>query len=95
MYEPADEPSGVLVDVGPPPYVKTMQGIWLFLMFPWFPFAGLSGMAFDGGRRTAAYVFVWAVWTYPITVFIAWILKRWSPKAIFLPFLNIFLILFP
>lgn len=95
MYEPLDEPAEVLSDCGPPKYIKTMQGIWLFLMLPWFPFAGLSGMAFDGGRKTAAYVFVWAVWTYPITVFFAWMLKRWRPEAIFLPLLNIVLIFFP
>jgi succinate-acetate transporter protein len=50
-------------------------------------------MAFDGGKKTNAYVFVWAIWTYPLLLFIASMLKRRIPKAIFLPFPNVFLLL--
>jgi hypothetical protein len=92
MYEPLDEPLTVQADT-PPSYVNKMQGIWLFLLLPWFPFAGLSGMAFDGGKKTSAYVFVWALWTYPLVLFIASMLKRRIPGAILLPFLNVFLFL--
>ena len=92
MCEPLDESLNASPEA-PPSYAKTMQGIWLFLLFPWFPFAGLSGMAFDGGKKTSAYVFVWAVWTYPAVLLAASRLKRRFPGAIFLPFVNVFLFL--
>jgi hypothetical protein len=77
-----------------PSYVNVLQGLWLFLLLLWLPFAGLcGGMAFDGGRTTGAYVVIWTVWTYPLSVVIAWILKRGVPVAILLPFANI-LVLF-
>ena len=90
MYEPTNEQSDVPADT-PPSYVKTMQGIWLFLLIPWMPFAGLSGMAFDGGAKTSAYIFTCAVWTYPPALLVAWMLRRRVPEAIFLPFANILL----
>ena len=75
-----------------PSYVKTLQGLWLFLLYPWGIFAGLSGLAFDDGPTTGAYIYVWAVWTYPLSVAIGWILKRRVPAAVLLPFANIFLL---
>jgi hypothetical protein len=72
-----------------PPFVKKLLGFWVFLLIPWFPFAALAGMAFDGGRTLNAYIFVWSLWTYPVALVISVILKRWVPNMILLPFLNI------
>lgn len=38
--------------------VKVMLSIWCVLLIPWVPFAGLAGMAFDGGATIAALIFV-------------------------------------
>lgn len=73
------------------PAVKIMLGIWFLLLIPWLPFAGLSGMAFDGGYTLQAYIFVWAVWTYPITLGIAFLSRRKHPGLVWLPFLNLVL----
>ena len=62
--------------------------IWVVLIIPWFLWAGLSGMAFDGGYTAEAYTFVWSVWTYPISVLIAAVLRRWRPEFVLLPILN-------
>jgi len=69
---------------------KVALFIWSVLLIPWLPFALLSGMAFDAGRTTAAYVFVWSAWTYPISVAIAFALRRKIPAFVLLPLLNVF-----
>lgn len=50
---------------------------WVLLV-PWYLFAGLSGLAFDSGDTPLIRTFVYASWTYPISVVIATILrKKW------------------
>lgn len=62
---------------------------WAVLLVPWLLLAPLSGMAFDGGYNAEAYAFAWSVWTYPITVGIAAVCRRWVPWVVLLPLLNI------
>lgn len=64
--------------------------VWCALLVPWFPFALLSGMAFDGGPTIQAYLFAASVWTYPITVGIAAIFRKRVPGLLMLPLLNVF-----
>jgi hypothetical protein len=61
---------------------------WALLLIPWFLVAPLSGMAFDGGYSAKAYAFVWSVWTYPITVGIVAVCRRWVPWIVLLTLLN-------
>jgi hypothetical protein len=63
--------------------------LWAVLIVPWLLVAPLSSMAFDGGYTAEAYAFVWSVWTYPITVGIVALCRRWSPWIVLLPLLNI------
>lgn len=70
------------------PAVKAILYIWIALLVPWLPFAGLAGMAFDAGYVWYAYMFVWAVWSYPITVAIAFFLRRRAPIMCLLPCVN-------
>jgi hypothetical protein len=73
------------------PFVKAALIFWAVLFVPWFPIMMLSGMAFDAGYKWFAYVFVWSMWTYPITLTVAFILKR-TKSALFivlLPILNV------
>jgi hypothetical protein len=70
------------------PFVKTTLVIWFVLLIPWFPFAGLAGMAFDGGDTAVAYGFVGSLWTYPILVAISFAYKRKQPRLVFLPLLT-------
>jgi len=48
----------------------------------------LSGMAFDGGATAEAYVFFWSTITYPVSVALAALFRKWHPYAVILPFLN-------
>jgi len=72
-----------------PTPAKALFILWLVLLLPWFLFAGLSGMAFDGGPTAEAYTVVWSVWTYPITLGIVAVWRRWVPWIVILPFLNV------
>ena len=68
---------------------KVLFAIWVVLLIPWAPFAMLVGMAFDAGYTLQAYLAVTCVWTYPVSVFIAWHFKdRWFP-IVLLPLLNV------
>ena len=62
---------------------------WVVLLVPWLLVAPLSAVAFDGGYTAEAYAFVWSVWTYPITVGIAAVFRRWVPWIVLLPLLNL------
>ena len=77
--------------IGPPPLdanVRKLNTIWIILLVPWLPFAALAGMAFDGGPKWSAYVFVWSIWTYPLTVGIGYIFRRRKPMLSYLPLVN-------
>lgn len=62
---------------------------WLILLVPWMAVGGLSGMAFDGGATPEAYVFFWSTMTYPVSVALVAIFRRWFPYAVILPVLNL------
>ena len=65
-----------------------LRFVWVLLLLPWFFFAGLSGMAFDGGYTLEAYVFVISVWTYPISVAAVFIGRTRAPLLVFAPLMN-------
>jgi hypothetical protein len=67
---------------------KWMTRFWCLLLLPWIIIAPLSGMAFDAGYTTEAYIFVWSVWTYPIILGLSVFLKRKAPVLAFLPAAN-------
>ena len=72
-----------------PTAAKYVFVFWAVLLIPWLLLAPLSGMAFDAGYKAEAYAFVWSVWTYPITVGIVAVCRRWVPWIVLLPLLNI------
>ena len=65
--------------------------IWTILFFPWVIFAPLAGMAFDAGSTLRAYMFVSFMWTYPISVAVAWfvVFIKKKPLAALLPCVNV------
>ncbi len=63
--------------------------VWFVLLLPWLFLAGLAGMAFDGGPRFGAYVFVGAIWAYPVSLGLAWKFRDMNPFIVLLPFANI------
>ncbi len=86
----------VLVKWGQRTPVRQPQGsaravfiFWIVLLIPWLLIAPLSAMAFDGGYTAEAYALVWSVWTYPITVALTAVLRRWVVWAVWLPLLNL------
>ena len=62
---------------------------WIILLFPWLAFAPLSGMAFDAGDTPAVRAFLWSVWTYPLSVLAAGILRKRLPLVVLLPLANV------
>lgn len=71
--------------------VKIMLIVWCVLLIPWFAFALVAGMAFDGGPTAAAYIVVWDVFTYPIAVGISFYYRRKHTRLIWLPAVNLVL----
>lgn len=71
------------------PTVRRMLVVWCVLLIPWFPFAALAGLTFDGGYTWSAYMFLWSNWTYPLTLAAAFAFKRKAPLLVFLPVLNV------
>jgi hypothetical protein len=63
--------------------------IWVVLLIPWLPFAGLSGMAFDGGNTVEAWLFVLSTWFYGPAVLAAFKLRTRYPAVVFLPIVSI------
>jgi hypothetical protein len=72
-----------------PAATKVIFIFWLVLLVPWLVVAPLSGMAFDGGDTAEAYVFAGSVWTYPITVGVVGVFRKWAPWIVLLPLLNL------
>jgi hypothetical protein len=68
---------------------KSLLMLWAFLLVPWAAPAMGSSMAFEDGHTIGAYVFVWSVLTYPISVLIAAIFRRKVQWLVFLPCANI------
>jgi hypothetical protein len=83
LFESIKTPAPILT------WVKRWLVLWFVLLIPWFPFAALAGLAFDGGPTWSAYMFVWAIWTYPITLATAFSFRRKIPFLVFLPMLNV------
>jgi hypothetical protein len=71
-----------------PSAARALFIFWLILLVPWMLVGPLSGMAFDGGATAEAYVFFWSTITYPLSVALAALFRRWYPYAVFLPVLN-------
>ena len=75
-------------------HVKTaLFVLWGVLFLPWLPFALLSGMTFDAGYTARAYIFFWSLWTYPVSVAVAFFCRRKVPALVLLPFLNVIAVL--
>jgi hypothetical protein len=72
---------------------KPLFVFWIILLLAWVLFAPICVMAFDAGPSFGAYFFVGCVWTYPVTLLVAYVLRQRKPAAVFLPFLNIVLLL--
>lgn len=85
----SDTPSALEPALANHPFFRFLSYCWLILLLPWLPMALLSGMAFDGGPTWHAYLFMWAMWTYPLSVIVVLILRRSVPLSVFLPVLNV------
>ena len=71
-----------------PTATRALLIFWLILLVPWMLAGPLSAMAFDGGATAEAYVFFWSTITYPVSVALAALFRRWFPYAVILPVLN-------
>lgn len=63
--------------------------VWFVSLLPWLIIASLWGMILDGGPSLGANVSIGAVWTYPVSVGLAWKFRDKAPIIAFLPFTNI------
>jgi hypothetical protein len=71
-----------------PAGTRALLIFWFILLLPWTLVGPLSGMAFDGGATAEAYVFFWSTITFPVSVALAALFRRWFPYAVILPVLN-------
>jgi len=71
-----------------PSATRALFIFWLILLVPWMLFGPLSSLAFDGGATAEAYVFFWSTITYPVSVSLAALFRRWYPYAVILPVFN-------
>jgi len=63
--------------------------IWAVLLPFWLVISPFLGMAFDAPPTLAIYLGVFSVWSFPIPVIVAWLLKERAPATVFLPLLNL------
>jgi len=65
--------------------------LWIILALPWLIFAPRLGMVFDSGEPHSlkVYTLLVAVWSYPLAVTLAAVLRHKMPMIAFLPFLNV------
>jgi hypothetical protein len=73
--------------------VSVLFLLWFVLLLPWLAFAMVSLMAFDDGPKFGVYLFVWSIWTYPVSVGIAWWFRDRAIAVALLPCVNILLCL--
>jgi hypothetical protein len=73
----------------PMPWTTVVLVLWVVLLAPWLPLTLMSGMAFDAGYTVHAYVFIWSLLTYPITVLIAAAFRKKVQTLVLLPCLNV------
>lgn len=73
------------------PLIKGILALWFVLLIPWLPFAVVIGMGFEGGLPWTweAYVLIWSIWTYPVSVYVAFIFRQKMPVLALLPLLNL------
>ncbi len=63
--------------------------LWLVLLVPWFAAAQCMGWSSMAGVTWSAYLAVWSVWTYPLTVIAGAFLRKKAAAFILLPSLNL------
>jgi hypothetical protein len=80
--EPEEKPSTPL-------WAKAVLAVWLLTLPVTILFAAISAMASEAGYSWSVYVFIGAAWTYPVSIVVAFILRRKLPPLVFLPGLNI------
>jgi len=80
--EPEEEPSTPL-------WAKAVLAVWLLTLPVTILFAAISAMASEAGYSWPVYIFIGAAWTYPLSIVVAFILRRKLPPLVFLPCLNI------
>lgn len=77
-----------LGDTDTKPMIKGILAFWGVILLPWLPFSMLSGMAFDGGDKWQAYVFVSSVWSFPFCVYAGFHFRKTRPVLVLLPLLT-------
>jgi hypothetical protein len=70
------------------PNTKALLVLSSVLLVPWCVIAPFAGMAFDGGADAAAWIVVVDVWTYPLTLAMAFFYRRRHPRLAYLPIIH-------
>jgi hypothetical protein len=81
-FERDDEPST-------PRWAKAVLAVWILTLPLTILFAAISAMASEAGYRRSVYIFIGAAWTYPLSIVVAFFLRRKLPPLVFLPCLNV------
>lgn len=71
-------------------YIQWLFVVWFAFLLLWLTLAPVSvGMAFEGGYCWRAYLFAWSIGTYPLSLIVAFSLRRAAPFMVWLPLINI------
>lgn len=73
--------------------VRLILLVWLFLMFPWAYYAMMSPLFFSTGSTAEDHQFFWKLWTYPVAVAAAILLRRRAPILVVLPATSMYFIM--
>jgi hypothetical protein len=70
-------------------FVHWLFVVWLAFLLGWMTLLPLSGMAFEGGHCWSAYLYAWSIWTYPLSLILAFSLRRVAPFMVWFPLINV------
>ena len=62
--------------------------VWKILLLPWVVVAPWLAFAFDA-PETKTLVAVWTIWSYPMSVCVAWLLTKKHPLFALFPCINL------
>jgi len=66
-----------------------MLAVWLGLLVPWWLLLPVSAIAFEGSSPLRVYFFAWAMWSYPVSIGLAYLCRSKRPVLVLLPLGNV------
>ena len=68
---------------------KFLFFVWLALLLPWLVEAPLIAMMYDAPPTLSIYIGTCAIWSYPLSVGVVWMLRKKNPAVALFPCMNV------